>query len=325
MCGPLSSSSSSPRPSPLAHSLVPLHRPQHDAQLDYYGRRLATASSDRSIRIFDVEADDSYRLADSLQASVLSLSRSCELLCLETTSLTSLHPPYARSHDGPVHALAWAHPSFGSILASCSFDGKVLIWKENDAPNKGWSNVKEHLLHTASGALSCPPSSSPLSSSPPPRPAALADPGSLSRSQRHRMGTSRARPDPRLRLVRRQGLGPHLQQCVSRFPPHLLPRLPHADPARLVLADDGTWEASLFPAHAQGVTSVSWAPAVGIGALTSAGGAPPQGGAGQGGEGQEALQQVKRFATGGCDGLVKIWAYKCVLARLLPLLLELQA
>jgi WD40 repeat protein len=34
------------------------------------------------------------------------------------------------------HALAWAHPSFGSILASCSFDGKVFIWKENDGPQK---------------------------------------------------------------------------------------------------------------------------------------------------------------------------------------------
>ncbi|GAA5914210.1 hypothetical protein JCM8208_001519 [Rhodotorula glutinis] len=196
----------------------------HDAQLDYYGRRLATASSDRSIRIFDVDADDSYRLADSLQA-----------------------------HDGPVHALAWAHPSFGSILASCSFDGKVLIWKENDAPNKGWANVKEHLLHTASvNAIAWAP----------------------------------------------HELGPILA-CASS----------DGKVSVLTFNNDGTWEASLFPAHAQGVTSVSWAPAVGIGALTSAGGgAPPAGGAGQG-EGQEALQQVKRFATGGCDGLVKIWAF----------------
>ena len=27
---------------------------QHDAQLDYYGKRLATCSSDKTIRIFDV-------------------------------------------------------------------------------------------------------------------------------------------------------------------------------------------------------------------------------------------------------------------------------
>lgn len=27
---------------------------QHDAQLDYYGRRLATCSSDKTIKLFDV-------------------------------------------------------------------------------------------------------------------------------------------------------------------------------------------------------------------------------------------------------------------------------
>lgn len=58
--------------------------------------------------------------------------------------------PSTRRHDGPIHGLSWAHPSFGSILASCSFDGKVFIWKENEG-GKGWSKVKEHLLHTASG------------------------------------------------------------------------------------------------------------------------------------------------------------------------------
>lgn len=27
---------------------------QHDAQLDYYGKRLATCSSDRTVKIFDI-------------------------------------------------------------------------------------------------------------------------------------------------------------------------------------------------------------------------------------------------------------------------------
>ncbi|GAA6032855.1 hypothetical protein JCM8097_000830 [Rhodosporidiobolus ruineniae] len=202
----------------------------HDAQLDYHGRRLATASSDRTIRIFQVEQDDSYRLQDQLTG-----------------------------HDGPVHALAWAHPSFGSILASCSFDGKVFIWKENEgAPaqhghqqqSRGWGKVKEHLLHTASvNAIAWAP----------------------------------------------RELGPILA-CASS----------DGKVSVLTFNDDGTWEASLFPAHSLGVTSVSWAPAVGIGALSNPQG--PAGGAQPGQEG-EALQQVRRFATGGCDGLVKIWAW----------------
>ncbi|GAA6061681.1 hypothetical protein JCM10212_005973 [Sporobolomyces blumeae] len=191
----------------------------HDAQLDYYGRRLATASSDRTIRLFDIEHDDSYRLVDSLQG-----------------------------HDGPIHALAWAHPSFGSIFASCSFDGKVFIWKENEGPQKGWTKVKEHLLHTASvNAIAWAP----------------------------------------------HELGPILA-CASS----------DGKVSVLTFNNDGTWEASLFPAHSLGVTSVSWAPAVGIGALTT-----PQNGGQPGQEGQEALTQVRRFVTGGCDGLVKVWGW----------------
>lgn len=31
---------------------------QHDAQLDYYSRRLATASSDHTIKIFNVDGDN---------------------------------------------------------------------------------------------------------------------------------------------------------------------------------------------------------------------------------------------------------------------------
>ena len=33
-------------------SFAPCH--QHDAQLDYYGKKLATCSSDRTVKIFDV-------------------------------------------------------------------------------------------------------------------------------------------------------------------------------------------------------------------------------------------------------------------------------
>jgi protein transport protein SEC13 len=47
-----------------------------------------------------------------------------------------------QGHDGPVWQVSWAHPKFGVILASCSFDGSVLIHREG-RPNE-WS-----LLHTA--------------------------------------------------------------------------------------------------------------------------------------------------------------------------------
>ena len=54
---------------------------------------------------------------------------------------------FEHRHDGPVWQVAWAHPKFGCILASCSYDGRVVIWKEE---NGAWSKIKEFHGHSAS-------------------------------------------------------------------------------------------------------------------------------------------------------------------------------
>jgi len=82
----------------------------HDCQFDFYGTRLATASSDKSIRIFEVNND-------------------------KTTYLTSF-----TTHDGPVWQLSWAHPKFGPILASAGFDKKVIIHQEQN--DGSWRPIK---------------------------------------------------------------------------------------------------------------------------------------------------------------------------------------
>lgn len=39
--------------------------PQHDVQLDYYGKRLATCSSDRTVKVYDVmEGGERKQVAD---------------------------------------------------------------------------------------------------------------------------------------------------------------------------------------------------------------------------------------------------------------------
>lgn len=43
---------------------------QHDAVLDYYGRRLATCSSDKTIKIFEVEGE-THRLVETLKGYVI--------------------------------------------------------------------------------------------------------------------------------------------------------------------------------------------------------------------------------------------------------------
>ncbi|KAH9974141.1 WD40 repeat-like protein [Lactifluus volemus] len=174
----------------------------HDAQLDYYGKRLATCSSDRSVKVFDVVDGEPQRgVGQTL-----------------------------KGHAGPV----W---QFGHILASCSYDGKVIIWKEQQPANAGWAKIKEHSLHTASvNSVSWAP---------------------------HELGAILA--------------------CASsdgKIPFSL-----------------SKWGADVFEAHAIGCNAVSWAPAARAGSLL----APSTGGA--------RAAPVKRFASAGCDNIVKIWSF----------------
>lgn len=90
----------------------------HDAQTDYYGKRLATASSDRTVKI--------HQIADNQQQTFLA-----EL----------------KGHDGPVWQVGWAHPQFGTLLASCSYDKRIFIWKEE--ANNTWNRIFE-FAHSAS-------------------------------------------------------------------------------------------------------------------------------------------------------------------------------
>jgi protein transport protein SEC13 len=89
----------------------------HDAQVNYYGRILATCSSDKTVKIFDV-TDQSQ----SLQTTLVG-------------------------HEGPVWQVDWAHPKFGCVLASCSYDRRVIVWKET---NRKWEIFHEFREHKSS-------------------------------------------------------------------------------------------------------------------------------------------------------------------------------
>jgi len=92
----------------------------HDAQFDYYGKRVATCSSDKTIKIHSVTEGNNagVPLAD------------------------------LRGHDGPVWQVAWAHPKFGGVLASCSYDRKVFIWKETNT--NSWEIIYQYSGHELS-------------------------------------------------------------------------------------------------------------------------------------------------------------------------------
>uniref|UniRef100_A0A0D9VBX2 Uncharacterized protein n=1 Tax=Leersia perrieri TaxID=77586 RepID=A0A0D9VBX2_9ORYZ len=96
----------------------------HDIAMDYYGNRMATASSDNTIKIIGIRGNSHKQLA----------------------TLTG--------HQGPVWQVAWAnHPKYGSLLASCSCDGSVIIWKEGSKHNE-WMQAHTFTEHKNSSVNS---------------------------------------------------------------------------------------------------------------------------------------------------------------------------
>jgi len=172
--------------------------------------------------------------------------------------------PLIASHTAPVWQLAWAHPSFGSILASCSYDGRVFIWKETGGKGgggelqDGWERIKEHTLHTASGehrALT-----------------KLTIVNSISWAP-YELG-------PIIACASSDGKISVLSFQSKHF------KSPH------LTSDDGSTEASIFPAHGTGANAVSWAPSV----ISTT-------------EPQPGLVPQKRFVSAGSDNLIRIWTF----------------
>ncbi|GMH58521.1 hypothetical protein TrST_g1035 [Triparma strigata] len=82
----------------------------HDCSFDYYGRRLATCSGDRMLRIYTLTEDNEW--------------------ILPPTSIF-------QAHEASTWRTSWSPPSYGLLLSTCSDDSTVCIWEE-DSTSKKW-------------------------------------------------------------------------------------------------------------------------------------------------------------------------------------------
>lgn len=127
------------------------------------------------------------------------------------------------------------------------------------------------------------------------------------------MGATRTRCYPCLCLFRRNHLGIDFQECAISSCSLLLLLIPSLLPlSSLLIAiraiDDGQWGADKFEGHAIGCNAVSWAPAVQPGSLLTPQPNPPHPNAPNASVSPSAT--VKRFATAGCDNVVRIWGFR---------------
>ena len=97
----------------------------HDIAFDHHGKLVATCSGDQTIRIWKIIEDTEHMDTNNQNNSWVLLQN------------------IGAEHTSPIRGLAWAHPCFGTVLASCSTNGKVVIYrygqKAHNAPptNRG--------------------------------------------------------------------------------------------------------------------------------------------------------------------------------------------
>ena len=80
----------------------------HDVAFDHYGRRIATCSGDRTVKVWDLNEKGEWTFQPGSGSDW-------------------------QAHRGSVTRLSWAHPEFGQLLATCGADHVATIWEERDA------------------------------------------------------------------------------------------------------------------------------------------------------------------------------------------------
>jgi len=73
----------------------------HDVAYDFYGKRMATCSSDQKVKVWDQDEAGNWTCSASW-----------------------------KTHNGSVWKVTWAHPEFGQVIATCSFDRTAAVWEE---------------------------------------------------------------------------------------------------------------------------------------------------------------------------------------------------
>ncbi|KAK0061820.1 nucleoporin SEH1 [Biomphalaria pfeifferi] len=93
----------------------------HDVSFDYHGTRMATCSSDHTVKVWDLEKGEWHCTASW------------------------------KTHSGSVWRVTWAHPDFGQVLATCSFDRTAAVWEElsGDIGTKGGSSSNTWIKRTS--------------------------------------------------------------------------------------------------------------------------------------------------------------------------------
>ncbi|GMG19252.1 unnamed protein product [Ambrosiozyma monospora] len=131
-----------------------------DVQYDFYGRHLATCSADQHIKIFDLVTNpDITNPTNNVIDPTNGLPSTAAVASAAAASGTPTNTPNSvwtlndsiKAHDSTIVKLDFAHPEFGQLLLSASFDRTVKIWQEQTGEFAG-SDHRWQKLATLSDA-----------------------------------------------------------------------------------------------------------------------------------------------------------------------------
>lgn len=93
----------------------------HDVSFDFHGKRMATCSSDQSVKVWDLDENKDWHCTANW-----------------------------KTHSGSVWRVTWAHPEYGQLLATCSFDRTAAIWEEQVRESRLSHREQSHWVKKAS-------------------------------------------------------------------------------------------------------------------------------------------------------------------------------
>ena len=99
----------------------------HDIAFDYYGKRFATCSSDKHIKIWTLNTNPT--------SNTVNPSNNVNYSTTTSNTESNLWVSYdiPRAHQNSIWRLCWANPEYGQLLASCSEDNTICLWEEQES------------------------------------------------------------------------------------------------------------------------------------------------------------------------------------------------
>lgn len=98
----------------------------HHVSFDIYGRRMATCSGDRHVRIWNLQPSGS-----TASSGDHHLQQHDGTNNNNNNGSTWAVASHFQAHRGPVTHLSWSHAEFGTLVATCgSSDCEVKVWEE---------------------------------------------------------------------------------------------------------------------------------------------------------------------------------------------------